>query len=173
MTVSSKLNAIESDFKQEKTLSALTEKINSQGKLWFKRENKIRMDYNTPFMYKMIIREDKMFIQDGERASQVNVKSNKLFQQVNRIMIDCMQGTILDSKDFTFRAFENNTAYLLEMTPVSKTLKEFFHTVVLIVEWKDASPLSIELNEPTGDKTLIILSNKTVNGVLPDEVFSF
>ncbi|MBX2965382.1 MAG: outer membrane lipoprotein carrier protein LolA [Cyclobacteriaceae bacterium] len=170
---SARLQTIESEFKQEKTLLALTETINSQGKIWFKRENKIRMDYTNPFAYSMIIRGDKMFIRDEQKESQVNVKSNKLFQQVNRIMMDCMQGAIPDSKDFSLRAFENNTSYLLEMTPVSKTLKEFFQTIVLIVEKKDSSPLSIQLNEPAGDKTLITLSNKTINAVLPDEVFSF
>ena len=171
--LSAKLNRIESDFMQEKTLSALTESITSQGRMWFKRENRIRMDYTSPFVYKMIIRNDKMMIYDGQRESRVNVNSNKLFQQVNRIMIDCMQGTILDSKDFTLRAFENSKSYLLELTPVSKTLKEFFQTIVLIVEKKDGSPVSIGLNEPSGDKTLITLTNKAINGILPDEVFSF
>src|SRR5687768_10658831 len=50
-----KVNTLNSDFTQEKHLSALTEKITSQGKLWFKRSNKVRMDYTSPFVYRMVM----------------------------------------------------------------------------------------------------------------------
>ncbi len=170
---SAKVKSVKGDFTQEKTLTALTEKITSYGTLWFKRDNKVRMDYSSPFVYKMIVNGDKMLVRDDVKESQFNVRSNKLFQQVNRIMMDCMQGTILESKDFATRVFENESAFLLELTPVSKTLKQFVSTIVLIVSKKDSSPDSIEMNEPSGDKTLIMLSNKTVNGPLQDEVFSF
>ena len=170
---SAKVQSVQGSFVQEKTLFALTEKITSRGKLWFKREDKVRMDYESPFVYKMIINGDKVYIRDGEKESQLNVRSNKLFQQVNRIMIDCMQGTILESSNFTVRAFENDAYSLLELTPVSKNLKEFFQTIVLWIDKKDHAPRSIELNEPSGDKTLITLSDKTVNGQIRDEVFTF
>ncbi len=170
---SGEINSIAADFVQEKTLVALTETITSKGKLWFKRDNKVRMDYVSPFVYKMIMNGDKMFILDDQKETQVNVRSNKLFQQVNRIMIDCMQGTILESNDFTTQVFENESTYLLVLTPASKNLKQFFQAILLTVEKKDNSPRSIELKEPGGDMTIITLSNKTLNGPLKDEVFSF
>lgn len=173
ISASAKVMSVQGDFTQEKELSALTEKITSRGKLWFKRKNKVRMDYAEPFVYRMILNGDKMFIRDGQKESRINVRSSKLLQQVNRIMLDCMQGTILESPDFSTRVFENKEAYLMEFTTVSKNLKEFFHSIILIVEKKDNAPLSIQLNEPSGDKTLITLQRKTVNGPLSDEVFSF
>src|SRR5690606_27749623 len=106
-----KVRSIESDFMQEKVLLALTERITSKGKFWFKRESKVRMDYLTPFEYKMIINGDNVYFNDGQKETQVNVRSNRLFQQVNRIMIECMQGTILESKEFDIRAFENGNSY--------------------------------------------------------------
>lgn len=169
----SQVNAVQGDFVQEKTLFALTEKITSHGKLWFKRTNKVRMDYTDPFVYSMIINGDKMLIRDGKKDNEINVRSNKLFQQINRIMVDCMQGTILESKDFTTRAFENDSSFLLELTPVSKTLKEFFEAIVVVVDKKDSAPKSIELIEPSGDNTLITLRSKQVNGTIQDAVFSF
>jgi outer membrane lipoprotein-sorting protein len=120
----------------------------------------------------MVMNGDKMMVKDDQKESRINVKSNKLFQQVNKIMIDCVQGTILDSKDFTTKVFENDKTYLLEMTPVSKTLKEFFQTIVLSVEKKDYSVKSIDMNEPAGDKTTITFSNKVLNATVADEVFA-
>jgi outer membrane lipoprotein-sorting protein len=170
--VSSNLNALSSDFTQEKHLSALTEKITSKGKLWFKRSDKVRMDYTTPFVYRMVMNGDKMLVRDDQKETQINVKSNKLFQQVNRIMIDCMQGTILESKDFSVRVFENDGNYLLELKPIAKSLKQFFKTIILVADKKDSSAKSIELLEPAGDKTIITLQNKVVNGQVPDEIFA-
>jgi outer membrane lipoprotein-sorting protein len=171
-TESAKVMSIKSDFRQEKILVALTEKIISTGKFWFKRNNRVRIEYEKPFRYLMVMNGDKMLIRDNDRENKINVKSNKLFQQVNRIMIDCVQGTILDSKDFTTKVFENDKIYLLEMTPSSKALREFFETIVLSVEKSDHSVRSIEMNEPAGDKTLISFENKKLNEQVADAVFA-
>ncbi len=167
-----KVMSITSDFTQDKTLTALTEKITSSGKFWFKRNNRVRIEYLKPFTYLMIMNGDKMFVRDNEKENTINIKSNKLFQQVNRIMIDCVQGTILDSKDFTTKVFEDDNVFLLEMTPVSKALREFFQTIVLKVDKHDYSVKSIEMNEPAGDKTIISFKNKKLNEQLADTVFA-
>jgi outer membrane lipoprotein-sorting protein len=169
---SGKIQSIESGFRQEKVLSALTETIQSRGQFWFKRANKVRIEYKTPFMYTMILNGDRMLVRDGEKQSQINVRSNKLFQQVNRIMIDCVQGTILDSKDFTARIFENEGSYLLELTPTSKALREFFQVINLTVQKADYVASSIEMNEPGGDKTTIYFVDRKLNTPITDAVFT-
>lgn len=169
---SSKVTSIESDFIQEKVLSALTEKITATGKFWFKRTDKVRIEYLKPYVYTMVLNGEKMTFRDGVKQSQVNVRSNKLFQQVNRIMIDCVQGTILDSKDFTSKVSENGESFLIELTPVSKTLREFFETIALVVEKKDYSARSIQMNEPGGDTTTILFTGKKLNSPIADAVFT-
>jgi outer membrane lipoprotein-sorting protein len=171
-TESAKVMSITSDFSQEKTLTALTEKVTSTGKFSFKRNNKVRIEYLKPFSYLMIMNGDKMLVRDNEKENTINVKSNKLFQQVNRIMIDCVQGTILESKDFTTKVFEDEKVYLLEMTPSSKALREFFQTILLTVEKKDYSVKSIEMNEPAGDRTIISFTNKKLNEPVGENVFA-
>jgi len=169
---SAKIMSIACDFSQEKTLTALTEKITSTGKFWFKRSNKLRLEYTKPFVYLIVMNGDKMLVRDNQKENRINVKSSKLFQQVNRIMIDCVQGNILESKDFTTRVFENEATFLLEMTPVSKTLREFFQTIVLTVDKKDYSAKSIVMNEPMGDITLIKFDHKKLNEPISDTVFT-
>jgi outer membrane lipoprotein-sorting protein len=171
-TESAKVLSITSDFKQDKTLTALTETITSSGKFRFKRNNKVRIEYVKPFAYLMIMNGDKILVRDNAKENAINVKSNKLFQQVNRIMIDCVQGTILDSKDFTTKVFENDKEYLLEMVPSSKALREFFQTIMLSVDRSDYSVKSIKMNEPTGDTTTISFINKKLNEPVSDAVFA-
>ena len=145
-----KTSSIKSDFVQEKNLSMLSEKIISKGKFWFKKESRVRMEYNQPFQYLMILNKDKVFIKDGQKENKVSTKSNKLFQQINKIMIDCMQGTALNNPDFKTRVFENKNNSLIELTPVTKGLKELFKNINVIVDKKDFSVISIEMQELIG-----------------------
>ena len=166
-----KIQSIKSSFEQEKNLALLEEKIKSSGKFYFKRENKVRIEYQKPFQYLMIMNGEEILIRDNQKENKVNVKSNKLFQQVNNIMIDCVRGSIADNKDFTIRVFENDKTWLLEMTPVSKSLKDFFKTIIIHADRKDYSVLSIDMQEPSGDNTLIRFIQKELNVPVQDEIF--
>jgi outer membrane lipoprotein-sorting protein len=166
-----KILSIKSDFVQEKNLSMLSEKITSKGKFWFKKESQVRMEYNQPYQYLMILNKDRVFIKDGQKENKISTRSNKLFQQINKIMIDCMQGTALNNPDFKTRLFENKTNSLIELTPVTKGLKELFKFINVIVDRKDFSVFSIEMLELSNDNTIIRFTNKELNAAIPDSLF--
>lgn len=164
--------SIRSNFIQEKNLSMLSEKILSKGKFWFKKDNLVRMEYEQPFQYLMVINKDKVFVKDGQKENKLSTRSNKLFQQVNKVMIDCMQGTTLRNTDFTSRVFENKSAYLVELVPVIKGLRELFKNITVIVDKKDYSVNSIEMHEISGDYTIVRFLNKELNTNLQDALFT-
>jgi outer membrane lipoprotein-sorting protein len=166
------VQSIKSDFIQEKDLSVLEETILSEGHFWFKRENKVRIEYVKPFRYLLLMNGDQILVRDENKENRMNTKSNKLFQQVNRIIVDCVQGTILENKGFSNRLFQNETMELLEMTPLSQALKDFFETIVVLVEKKDYSVSSIDLREPGGDHTILRFTRKELNTKLNDEIFT-
>ncbi len=165
-------NSVKSDFVQEKNLAMLSEKITSKGKFWFKKESQVRMEYNQPYQYLMILNKDKVFVKDGQKENKISTKSNKMFQQINRIMIDCMQGTALNNPDFKTRAFESKTSSLIELAPTTKGMKELFKTINVIVDKKDFSVVSIEMYELSGDNTIIRFTNKELNAAIPDTLFA-
>jgi outer membrane lipoprotein-sorting protein len=164
--------SIKSDFVQEKNLSMLSEKITSKGKFWFKKESQVRMEYSQPYQYLMILNKDKVFIKDGQKENKISTRTNKLFQQINKIMIDCMQGTALNNPDFKTRLFENKMNSLIELTPVTKGLKELFKSINVIVDRKDFSVASIEMLELSNDNTVIRFTNKELNAAIPDSLFT-
>ena len=167
-----KTSTIKSDFVQEKNLSMLSEKIVSKGKFWYKKESRVRMEYTSPYQYLMILNKDKVYVKDGQKENSISTKSNKLFQQINKIMIDCMQGTALNNTDFKTRVFENKTTALVELTPVAKGLKEMFKTINVVIDKKDFSVSSIEMHELSGDNTLIRFTNKELNAAIEDNLFT-
>ncbi|POY36550.1 outer membrane lipoprotein carrier protein LolA [Solitalea longa] len=163
---------IKSDFIQEKNLSVLEEKIVSKGKFWFKKDNLVRMEYTQPFKYLMVINKNNILIRDGQNENKISTKSNKMFQQINKIIVDCVQGTALNNPDFKFRVFENNQTYMLELTPVTKGLKDFFKNVNITVDKKDYSVGKLEMVEASGDNTIITFLNKELNQTIPNAVFA-
>lgn len=169
---SKKTESIQSDFTQEKTLSLLSEKINSKGKFWFKKENKVRMEYLQPFQYLMVMNQGEILIKDGNKETKVSSSSGKLIQQVNRITVDCVQGTVFTNPDFSTKIFENKSSWLLEMTPVVKNMKDLFKNIVVVIDKSDYSVQTVEMNELRGDQTKIRFLNKQLNAKIPDNLFA-
>jgi outer membrane lipoprotein-sorting protein len=170
--IAGKTGTIKSDFVQEKNLSMLSEKIVSKGKFWFKRENMLRMEYNTPFQYLMILNNGNMYIKDGQKENKVSTKSSKLFNQINKIIIDCVQGSFFNNPDFITKAYENKNTYLIELSPASKTLKEFFKTIDVIIDKSSYEATTIEMDENSGDNTVIRFTNREINANIPDAIFA-
>lgn len=164
--------SIQSDFVQEKNLSMLSDKIVSKGKFWFKKENKVRMEYQQPSYYLLIMNGRDIKTKDGQKESRVSTKGNKLFEQINRITVDCVQGNVVNNADFNTRILENAQSYLLEMTPVNKSLAQYFKSIHLLVDKKDYSVSKIAMYETGGDDTSISFQRKQLNVNIPDAVFA-
>jgi outer membrane lipoprotein-sorting protein len=169
---SKQTTSIRCDFVQEKNLSVLSEKITSRGKFFFRRENNIRMEYTQPFQYLMILANNHAYIRDGQKENSVSTGSSKLFKQINQLVIDCVRGTAVDNPDFSVRVFEGGQTYLIELTPVGKSLRELFQTVSVVLDKKDFTASRIRMLEPSGDNTVITFSNKEINTTLPDALFA-
>lgn len=163
---------IKSDFVQEKNLGMLSEKIVSKGKFWFKKENKVRMEYTSPTYYLMVINGSDFRIRDSKTDKNISARSNKLFEQISKITADCVNGNVLNNKDFSTKVSENAQFYRLEMTPVTKTLKDFFASIELLADKKDMSVVKIIMHEKSGDDTSISFTKKELNVTLPDDIFA-
>ncbi len=169
---SAKITSLKSDFVQEKNLSLLEETITSKGVFYFQKENKVRLEYREPFKYLMVINGTKVLVKDDQRENKMDMQSSKMFQQINQIMIDCVQGTAFYNPDFTIYAFEGDSEYKLKMIPAVKGLKEFFESIDIYVNKENFSATKLQMNEVGGDYTIITFNNKELNVALKDELFA-
>jgi len=170
--VAQKTNSIKSDFTQEKSLSMLSDKITSKGKFWYRKPDMLRMEYTQPFNYLMILNKDNVYIKDGQKENKVSTRSNKVFKQINKIVVDCIQGTALSSGDFKSAVYESKGNYLVALSPVNKQLSEFFKTIEITVDKKDYSVSTIQMLESSGDSTTLHFINKEINATIPDALFA-
>jgi len=164
--------SIQADFIQEKSLTMLSEKIRSTGKFKYQRKDKVRMEYLQPYTYLVILNGGKLYMKDGQKENKISAGSNPVFKQINRIMIDCVSGSMLDNPDFQARIFENSGSWLVEFKPLAKNLTEMYKNINVTLDKKDFTASSIAMYEVSGDKTILHFQNKQLNAQIPDSVFT-
>lgn len=165
-------NSIESNFTQEKNLSMLSEKIISKGHFYFKKTNLLRWEYLSPTNYLIVINKDKIYIKDGKKVSKYDTNSNKLFKGINDMMLNSVQGNVLNHSDFKISYFENDTYYLVEMMPKVKEMKSYIKTISMYFDKTDYTVSKIKTVELSDDYTSIEFSNKKLNQAVADSQFS-
>ena len=171
--MSKKLTSLESDFVQEKNLSILSEVISSKGHFYFKKPGTLKWEYNNPFTYIIVINNGKISIKDDGKINKIDMSANKMFQEINTKILDMLQGSILNNTtDFKFKFFENEKFYLIDATPISKGMKDYFKNINIYFDKKDLSVSKLKMMELSGDYTDIIFSNKKQNQGIADEVFN-
>ncbi|MBS1623834.1 MAG: outer membrane lipoprotein carrier protein LolA [Bacteroidetes bacterium] len=170
--VSQATKSIRSDFTQEKNLSMLAEKVVSKGLFYFKKPNMVRLEYTHPFKYLLIMNNGKATIKDDAKTTQLDMHKTKIFQQVNNLIVDCVQGSALSNSNFQVKIYESTTQIRMDMKPLAKGLKEFFSDIIIFIDKTDYSVNKMQMNELSGDNTVITFSNKKINGDIPDAVFT-
>jgi len=164
-------NSIESNFVQEKNLSLLSEKIISKGHFYFKKPKQLRWEYLSPTAYLIVINQDKISIKDGKKISKFDAKSNKMFQGINDMMLNSVQGNVLDHKQFKITYFENENYFLVELQPKEKEMKTYLKRIDMYFDKKDYTVSKLIMTELSDDYTLIEFNSKKINEVISDAQF--
>jgi len=174
VTMSDKVNTIESDFVQEKNLSVLTSKIISSGHFCYKKDNNIRWEYLQPYQYLIIISQNKIFIKEDKNQKQYDMQSNRMFQEMNKFISGCIQGDILkNEKDYKVAYFEDDRNYFVSLVPNAEKMQQMLNEVQIWFNRTDLTVTRITMMESEGDYTRIDFMNKKLNTDIPIEKFSF
>ncbi|MGE5424182.1 MAG: outer membrane lipoprotein carrier protein LolA [Syntrophothermus sp.] len=169
---SSNTNSIESDFLQEKHLTMMSETIKTKGKFYFRKENKLRWEYTSPFKYLVILNNGKAYIKDENKQNKFDIQSNKMFGEINTILMGSVQGTLLkDEKNFTATYFETKDAWIVRLKPRASRLSSFLSEIVITFDKINCSVTRLEMLEPAGDFTVINFTSKKTNTLTNDEKF--
>lgn len=165
------LQTIASDFNQIKNLSLLSDKIKSKGKFYFKKEDKVRIEYTSPYTYLLVMNGVQVMVKDEQKTSKINARGNKAMQSVNRIMIDCMRGTVLSNPDFKPAVFENTNSFMLALTPVTPEMKKMFRQIDVYLNKKSFEVTRLTMAEQGGDFTDMNFINTQRNTTVNESLF--
>lgn len=169
---SKKINTIQCSFVQEKNVSMLTEKSIAKGKFYFERESKVLLDYQQPVKNQIVMNGSKLVLKEGKKTTEMDVTRSRIFKQLNSIIVGSINGSLFSSNEFSVQLFENSSSVKAELKPNAKMMKKFISTIVIVLDKKDFTATRIEMNETSGDNTILTFSNKQINGTLDNAMFS-
>lgn len=162
---------ITSDFVQYKHLDFLSNDIESKGKLSFKSPDVVKWEYVSPFNYSILFKNDMLYINNEGDKSNVDIGSNKLFKQLNKLISASITGDLFNADDFDISYFKKETGSEVHFSPKDKKFAKYikeFHIIFNMV----AEVSEVKMIEPSSDYTRIVFSNRSTNQDLPDAVFT-
>ncbi|OFX88552.1 MAG: hypothetical protein A2W99_09125 [Bacteroidetes bacterium GWF2_33_16] len=163
---------IQSDFVQEKHLSFLSENIISKGKFAFKNPNLLRWEYAEPINYIIVFNNKNILISDDGKISSFDTQSNKMFSEINNMMVGTIQGSLFnDSERFSVKYYESDKQYLLDLEPKMAEMKSMLKTIKIFIDKTDNSVASIKMIESSDDYTKIDFINRKLNQPIIDDNF--
>lgn len=173
ITLADNTQSMLSDFIQEKNFSFMDNKLESKGKLVFKAPNLVKWEYTTPYHNIAIFKDDKLYVNNDGDKEVFNLKSNKLFKNLNSLIINSIKGSMFDDRQFSITYFKLDDCFLVKFIPNEKKTKRFIARFELKFSNIYAQVEEIKLVEPNGDFTTIIFNNKLLNTEISDESFKY
>ncbi len=168
-----KVQSITCEFSQEKEMSVMAEKVLSGGKFWFRKEKSLRWEYTSPFSYLIIINGDQMLVRDDQKVNLINIQSNRVFREINQMIIGAIRGTLLeDQKNYEIALEENTGQWIATLIPQNPKIRETLREIVIFFDKRDLTVDRLFMREASGDYTRIIFRDKKINQHVDDALFS-
>jgi len=131
--IAADIETINSEFIQEKNLTFLYETIISSGILRYEKPDKLRLEYTSPFEYLLIMNEGRLFINSGESKTEYDLKSNKMFNQINDLIISSVQGDIINNPNYRTSFYEKIDTVMITLFPKQEELSKYIKNIDLFI----------------------------------------
>ena len=167
------LKSMSCTFTQAKFLSLLSDKMVSEGKMYYIRPNKLRWEYTNPYQYLFIFNGNKVYVGNKSRKDVIDTNNNKIFKEVARIMMSTVTGTALsNSSDFAIDVADVNNRWQITLIPKKKEMKRMFSNIVLSFDKSNLMISEINIYEKNNDRTNIKLNDIKTNSVVDETLFA-
>ena len=170
----SAMKTMQCDFIQTKHLKMLNNDFVSHGKMYYQQSNKLRWEYTSPYSYTFILNNDQVLLKNKQRNDLIDIKQNKLFREIVRIMMSSVVGNCLaDDKNYKVSIATIGNEWVATLLPQRKDMKQMFQKLVLHFHAKKSVVNTVELYDKNGEKTIIELKNIRINETIHPHMFVF
>jgi outer membrane lipoprotein-sorting protein len=164
--------SLSSDFTQEKHLTMMEEVLVSKGRFLFKKENKVRWEYDSPINYTILINNNHFIIDNDGKVSSFDTESNKLFKEINNMILMAIRGNFVNDSAFEARYYSNDNYNLAVLNPQDKILKNILDQIEIYFDKKGMDVDKVKFVEPEDDFTLITFTDRKKNIKIEDDQFT-
>jgi outer membrane lipoprotein-sorting protein len=166
------MTAMQCEFVQTKSMKLLSKEMHSKGIMYFKRPNKLRWQYITPYDYTFILNGDKVHIKSSKSTKNIDVQGNKMFRQITNIILNSVTGGNLNSStDFNVEMYKKDNSYYAKLFPKKKELKQLYQVIEIYFDSSLTMVNRVRMLEKTGDETQVKLNNTKLNIAVDDKIF--
>lgn len=167
-------NSIECTFVQTKKMTILNNTMQAQGVMYYRKPDKLRWEYNTPYHYIFVLNGNKAQVKTATNANASQLPQTKMFRQISDVILGCVTGGSLKSNAyFKVQGYRNNDGTLMaKLYPQKKELRQLYQVITLHLNKQQNMVCRIEMQEKTGDTTFMELNDVKVNTDIRDETFS-
>jgi outer membrane lipoprotein-sorting protein len=167
------VKSIQSTFVQTKTMSFMHDKMTSKGVMYYSNGGKLRWEYTSPYQYIFVINDNKVYIKSGNKAANaIDVRQSRIFKSITQVMMYSVTGKGLASnRDFGVTMYVNGNEWIASLTPKRSEMKKMFKTIKLFFDKNKGVVSQVEMNEVSGDKTVIQLYGVKTNAAINEKVF--
>ena len=169
---SNALRSLQCDFLQSKRMKILSKEMQSKGILYFKKPDKIRWQYTSPYDYTFIMNGDKVQIKSAKSTKNIDVQGNKIFRQITTIILNTVTGAgIMNSADFNVELYKSGDIYFAKMQPKKKEVKQVYSSIEVYFNSALTMVDTIKMIEKSGEHTVIKLVAPKINAAMNESVF--
>lgn len=169
----SRLHTMSCSFVQTKHLSLLSDKMVSEGRMYYSQPDRLRWEYTSPYKYLFIFNGNKVYVGNDSRKDVIDTNTNKIFKEVARIMMSTVTGTALsNAADFDTEAAEEKGSWVVTLVPRKKEMRRMFAKITMTFS-KSASMISeLSIYEKNGDRTDIKFKDVLSDAKVDESLFS-
>lgn len=169
----SAITSMQCNFTQTKSMKMLSKKMQSAGVMYYKKTNKLRWQYTSPYDYTFVLNGDKVHIKSSKSSQKIDVQRNKMFRQITNIILTTITGgSLKSSADFTVEMYQADKKYFARLYPKKKELKQIYSVIEIYFNPELTMVSTVKMQEKTGDVTTVNLINIKTNQPINEKVFS-
>ena len=160
------------DFRQEKSMDMLKNKMVSKGVFKYKGEDKIAFLYNQPIVYHMIINREKLRILSNGKNQIIDLKNNPVMREIRGLIAASFLGKLSQiGGTYKIDYFGNKNGVVVVIVPKNHQLSSVINEITIYFRTSDAEIEKLKIKEGSGSVTEYIFTNQRINTNLEDEDF--
>ncbi|MCK4648477.1 outer membrane lipoprotein carrier protein LolA [bacterium] len=164
---------LKASFTQEKILELLEEKLISQGKMKYRKPDKMSWEYFEPDPLLMIIKGKRMWLYYPDMKVAEKYDLARAGETLG-LFVGFGKSVEYLKKNYQIKLLkEKRDFYCLELIPKKEEELRYISKIILWVNTKEYWPVKTKIYEPNGDTTLIEFRNIEINTKIPDAEFEF
>ena len=174
-----KISSIKSDFTLVKYISVMSSTMKSSGKFYYKKEDKVKLEFLLPLKQNMVMNGNKLMMDANGKPMVMDASTNPEMGELKKVISACMSGNISNmGSNYKMEYFVEGSDYLIVITPQSADIKKFAERVDLYLDSSDFTVLKMRMtealkpNQTKNNYQEYVFSNKQKNVSIDDSVFS-